>query len=723
MVSIQEYRIMVRCNNCGWDNPRGLNRCENCNAPLTYDVFISYSRKDYVDDEGNVLPNNMLSKIKDTLNANGISYWFDENGIYSGDEFASIITRAIRNSKVFLFISSANSNSDDALGIFCEIEYAVNMRMKIIPLLLDNTAFNDSICLLFSNRDKIEFYKNPNKGLDDLTERIKKHIKEIEIEVVERECCKRETEEARIQRERAFERMCREEEDIIRNIKEQKEVQRLKNEHQASNTITEIVSSYDDEDISDILLGTGDLLIDDIFDSPVIADINSESAFDVKSLDECDNEHLEYQDDAIELSRLNCDWMEDSLSDIKKLDSFSNDEDYNNCVQTLKEETGDNSTNDVILGGLESTCPQCGYPLYNNHYKYCPNCGFNIHSSYVNTISASKRNFPDSCYNYVPAPLFCSYCGCPTFDAACPNCGHVYDFDYWVDAKEIELGMDINRKDSIKCNNKSQSTGLINAYSSIFAPAEVKRRSHMLIQVYVHLFEEAETVKTLAQESQKNTERRDIIQLECSLRKGDEIVVLLNIYGEKLLMSERKTVVWQGHFTKCSFGYFVPMDIDVDELSCMALLSVNGIPVGEMRFITEIVEVPRKLNSEIIAHKYKKVFISYAHKDEAKVKSFHEGLKLAGIEHFFDRAYLKSGDVFPQVIQDYINSADLFVLFWSENASKSEYVNKERKQALERAFPQVKPQQEAKLSIYPMSIEPRAELPGDMKDNYHFGEL
>lgn len=29
----------------------------------------------------------------------------------------------------------------------------------------------------------------------------------------------------------------------------------------------------------------------------------------------------------------------------------------------------------------------------------------------------------------------------------------------------------------------------------------------------------------------------------------------------------------------------------------------------------------------------------------------------------------------------------------------------------------------AKLRIYPMSIEPRAELPSDMKENYHFGEI
>ena len=260
-------------------------------------------------------------------------------------------------------------------------------------------------------------------------------------------------------------------------------------------------------------------------------------------------------------------------------------------------------------------------------------------------------------------------------------------------------------------------------FASAFAPAEVKRKSHMLVQVYLHLFEETEKVKTLAQESDKDAERRDYIPLDCALKKGDKVNVLLNIYGETLLMSEKKSVVWQGSFTKCSFDYFVPKDLDVDELSCVGLLTVNEVPVGEMRFITKIVEAPRRLNPEIIAHQYNKVFISYSHQDESKVKFLHKGLEMGGVEHFFDRDYLKAGDVFPHVIQDYINSADLFILCWSENASKSEYVQKERLQALERAFPQVKPEQEAKLRIYPMSIEPRAELPSDMKENYHFGEL
>jgi len=260
-------------------------------------------------------------------------------------------------------------------------------------------------------------------------------------------------------------------------------------------------------------------------------------------------------------------------------------------------------------------------------------------------------------------------------------------------------------------------------YSSIFAPAEIKRKSHLLVQVYLHLYEGSEKVKSFAQESDKNAERRDYIPLSLKLKKGDKVDVEFDVYGETRLASERKSIIWQGSFTKCSFDYFVPKDIDVEELSCVALFSVNGVPLGEMRFITQIVDFPRQLNTDMIAHKYNKVFISYSHLDESKVKFLHQGLELASVPHFFDRSYLEIGDVFPQKIRDYINSADLFILCWSLNASEIDYVQKERLQALERAFPKVQPENAAKLRIYPLSIEPRADLPTDMKNVYHFGVI
>lgn len=269
---------------------------------------------------------------------------------------------------------------------------------------------------------------------------------------------------------------------------------------------------------------------------------------------------------------------------------------------------------------------------------------------------------------------------------------------------------------------KEDANNVSDVYSSVFAPAEVKRKSHLQIQVYLHLYKETELVKSLANESDKNTERRDYIPLSLKLRKGDRIDIEFNVYGETRLISERKFVIWQGSFTKCSFDYFVPMNIDVDELSCETNLFVNGAMIGEMRFITHIVDAPRKLNPEILSHRFNKIFISYAHKDATQIKFLALAYKAQGVDYFYDRDSLAPGDVYEEKIFDYIDKSDLFVLCWSKNAAVSDYVAKEKERALLRAYPQCS-LRDATLKICPISIEPKADLPSDMKGVYNFEEI
>ena len=180
-----------------------------------------------------------------------------------------------------------------------------------------------------------------------------------------------------------------------------------------------------------------------------------------------------------------------------------------------------------------------------------------------------------------------------------------------------------NKIDRFKTEN-------VEVYSSIFAPAEIKRKSHLQVQVYLHLYEESEKVKSLAQESDKNAERRDYMPLSLKLKKGDKVDVEFNVYGATRLASERKSIIWQGSFSKCTFDYFVPKDIDVEELSCEANLFVNGAMIGEMRFLTQIVEVPRNLNPEILSHRFNRIFISYAHQDAQQIKLLALAYKAQG---------------------------------------------------------------------------------------------
>ena len=76
-------------------------------------------------------------------------------------------------------------------------------------------------------------------------------------------------------------------------------------------------------------------------------------------------------------------------------------------------------------------------------------------------------------------------------------------------------------------------------------------------------------------------------------------------------------------------------------------------------------------------------------------------------------------DVYEEKIFSYIDTSDLFVLCWSQNAAKSAYVAKEKGRALQRAYPQLSIK-DAKLKICPISMAPRADLPDDMVNLYNF---
>lgn len=259
-------------------------------------------------------------------------------------------------------------------------------------------------------------------------------------------------------------------------------------------------------------------------------------------------------------------------------------------------------------------------------------------------------------------------------------------------------------------------------YSSIFSPAEVKRSSHLLISVFLHLQEETEIAISMAKEADSYATRR-YPPLPCKLNKEDKVDIQLSIIGKTRLFFEKQTIIWPGNITSCSFDYYVPSELDENELCCSAVLTVNDIPIGEMKFITRIVEQPIAYNPKVVTQPYEKIFISYAHQDEKTVKHYAKAFQLLHRDVFFDRDYLKAGDIFSQEIEKYINSADLFILFWSENAAKSAYVQKELALALPRAFPQIQPYEKAKLRISPISINPQTELPANMKETYHFEEV
>lgn len=252
---------------------------------------------------------------------------------------------------------------------------------------------------------------------------------------------------------------------------------------------------------------------------------------------------------------------------------------------------------------------------------------------------------------------------------------------------------------------------------------ETKRGDFMLVQVFLYRDDEERVVSCKAAEVDPDARRQNYTPLSVKLKVGDRVKAKLTMSGKGIEVNESiHEMIWQGYCTDCQFGVFVPNDYQPSSMIGTVKLTVNDIPCGRMMFKTKIVSQPQKLYAKIESKAFQKIFISYSHKDESTVKFFAKAFQAQGVDYFFDRHYLKAGDVYPLKIKEYINSADLFILCWSKNAAESDYVQLERQQALALASPQ-KDMEQATLSIHPISIEPHADYPSDMKEVYNFEEM
>lgn len=131
-----------------------------------YDVFISYSRKDA----------EIADKICHALEVNGITYFIDRQGIGGGMEFPKVISQAIKNSKVFLFLASKNSYESKFTQ--SEIVFAFNKKQKqdIIPFIIDGSKLPEELEFTFSaiNWRRIEEHPINTVLVDDILSRIGK---------------------------------------------------------------------------------------------------------------------------------------------------------------------------------------------------------------------------------------------------------------------------------------------------------------------------------------------------------------------------------------------------------------------------------------------------------------------------------------------------------------------------------------------------------------------
>ena len=160
-------------------NPTSRNRTKENkphnameNESKSFDIFISYSRKD----SGQVLE--MAGKLSEA----GYTVWIDRDGIESGDAFKSVIVKAIKASRVFVFCSSKSSNASP--WTVKEVNMAVYLKKTIIPVKLDATDYDDSIMFDLVGVDYVEYRGDaPAQCIQDVLRALRKHLGQPAVDV------------------------------------------------------------------------------------------------------------------------------------------------------------------------------------------------------------------------------------------------------------------------------------------------------------------------------------------------------------------------------------------------------------------------------------------------------------------------------------------------------------------------------------------------------------
>lgn len=262
--------------------------------------------------------------------------------------------------------------------------------------------------------------------------------------------------------------------------------------------------------------------------------------------------------------------------------------------------------------------------------------------------------------------------------------------------------------------------------STVYSPAEAQPGDAFLVQVFIHLLEQAEGLDEIAKEADEEARRRITSKLKQKIKRGTELAFHLSMPGLEI-DEPAQSCVWEGEPVWVQFAVTVPPDHKPKNIIGTVIVSENTIPLGHLKFKFRIggavaEGVPAMSSQPSVAAnliRYKQAFISYASKDRGEVLKRVQMLNVVKLKFFQDLLTLEPGDSWEHLIYKYIDESDVFFLFWSQAASESDWVKKEVAYAIRRKAAS----EEAPPEIVPVIIEgPPAAKPPEELSHLHFND-
>ena len=222
------------------------------------------------------------------------------------------------------------------------------------------------------------------------------------------------------------------------------------------------------------------------------------------------------------------------------------------------------------------------------------------------------------------------------------------------------------------------------ADATAFAPKKLRRGTPELVRIVVHQPKDLNAVIKAAKKIDPRTDAAPQGMPLGDVALGATIGVSLEVRGAACDgVVQRRS--WQGE--PIDFCFSAEAEESVKQVVFLARVFINDAQIGVLAFTRNVSGPNKKPHSDgdrVRLKRHKRVFLSYSSKDREAVSQIATAYASAGVEHFWDRASLKSGEEWHPRLRREIDRADLFHVCWSKNAAESEWVKKETEHAITR---------------------------------------
>jgi len=210
---------------------------------------------------------------------------------------------------------------------------------------------------------------------------------------------------------------------------------------------------------------------------------------------------------------------------------------------------------------------------------------------------------------------------------------------------------------------------------TVFGPRECSPGDTSLFQVLLHTPEQAEEAGRLARKADSEAQPRAAGEVEELLSRGEPVRLVFRSKGVEV-QEPAAEVIWDGSPQVVQFAVPVPVDNQPAKQFAQVRLYRGLAPVAHLSFTLRVNEpAPPPEPAPVQSFQpVRRAYLCYAAADRAEVLRRAQFLSSMGISVFVDAIGIEIGQNWRDQIRRMIEQADVFFLFWSEAASRSQEV-------------------------------------------------